>query len=170
MTIMFHCEFCNKKIEAPDAAAGKKGKCPGCQQKVHVPGLGDDEELKLAPIDKEEKRKQEELITETQKLRQKILSEKKEPNTPNQSQGPAIPIPQISDEALARNVVIYLRQMADGDLDKAQLIAKSIIHHGMQAITAIDDIALSDIPDPKLADIPQQVLSKMIKQLRGQVL
>ncbi len=168
MTIAFHCEFCNRKIEAPDSAGGKDGKCPGCHKRIHVPGLESDEELKLAPIDEEDLHRQEELIKETQLLTQNILKEKAAPDGPNQPT--AAPIPKVSDEMLMRNVITYLRQMADGELDTAQYTAKSITPHGRQAISAIDEIALSDIPDPKLADIPQQVLSKMIKQLRSQIL
>ncbi len=36
MPISFQCG-CGKKIQAPDAAAGKAGKCPGCGNKVTVP-------------------------------------------------------------------------------------------------------------------------------------
>ena len=58
MTISFNCEFCGKKINAPDSAAGKSGKCPACQNKVLVPAPAqeEDDELRLAPIDHEEKK------------------------------------------------------------------------------------------------------------------
>ena len=168
MTIVFYCEFCNKKIEAPDSAGGKNGKCPGCHKRVHVPSLEDDEELKLAPIDEEDMHKQEELIKETQLLTQNILKERAASDGPNQPA--AAPISKMSDETLMRNVITYLRQMADGELEAAEYTAKSITPHGRQAISVVDEIALSDMPDPKLTDIPQQVLSKMIKQLRSQIL
>jgi len=168
MTIVFHCEFCNKKIEAPDSAGGKKGKCPGCHKRVHVPSIEGDEELKLAPRDEEDLHRQEQLIEETQLLTQNILKEKTAPDGPRQPS--AAPIPKISDEMLMRNVITYLRQMAGGELDAAKYTAKLITPHSRQAISVIDEIALSDMPDSKLADIPQQVLSKMIKQLRSQVL
>ena len=51
MAITFHCEHCGKKIEAPNSAGGKWGKCPACHNKLYVPDLYPDEELKLAPID-----------------------------------------------------------------------------------------------------------------------
>ena len=37
MPIKFQCSLCGKKIEAPDSAGGKWGKCPGCHNKVYVP-------------------------------------------------------------------------------------------------------------------------------------
>ena len=169
MTIVFHCEFCNKKIEAPDNASGKNGKCPGCHKRVHVPSIEGDEELKLAPIDKEEQQRQQELLAETQILAQSILKERAAPDGPSQPAA-AAKTREISDDALMRNIISYLRQMSDGELGVAAQTVKSITPYGMQAIGLIDEVALSDIPDPKLADIPQQVLSNMIKDLRRQVL
>jgi hypothetical protein len=37
MTIQFHCPTCKRKLRAPEASAGKKGKCPGCQKMFQVP-------------------------------------------------------------------------------------------------------------------------------------
>src|SRR5947209_8473081 len=40
--IKFTCEQCGKdNITAPDAAAGKKGKCPACKKVVQIPALDD---------------------------------------------------------------------------------------------------------------------------------
>ena len=74
MTIVFHCEFCNRKIEAPDSAGGKKGKCPGCHKRIHVPSMEEDEELKLAPIDEEDVHRQEELIKEHPDMVKKLVN------------------------------------------------------------------------------------------------
>ena len=62
MGISFHCEHCGKKIEAPDTAGGKWGKCPACHNKVYVPANNPpDDELRLAPIDTEEERKRKKM-------------------------------------------------------------------------------------------------------------
>ena len=37
MGITFHCEYCGKKIQAPNEAGGKWGKCPACSHKLYVP-------------------------------------------------------------------------------------------------------------------------------------
>ncbi|MGV3605773.1 MAG: hypothetical protein ACO1RA_05145 [Planctomycetaceae bacterium] len=37
MTIKFNCSTCNTTINAPDAAAGKKGKCPTCGNVMQIP-------------------------------------------------------------------------------------------------------------------------------------
>lgn len=38
MPIEFSCGTCGKKLRAPDTAAGKRVKCPGCGGPVPVPG------------------------------------------------------------------------------------------------------------------------------------
>lgn len=37
MPISFACSGCGKKFKVPDTAAGKKSKCPQCQQSIQVP-------------------------------------------------------------------------------------------------------------------------------------
>ena len=37
MTINFECGACGRTIEAPDAAGGKRGKCPYCGQSNDIP-------------------------------------------------------------------------------------------------------------------------------------
>jgi hypothetical protein len=99
MAITFHCEHCGKKIEAPDSAGGKWGKCSACHNKLYVPGLDSDEELKLAPIDEGDQAKQRELMAETHKLTQDILLEREAPNGMVEV---ATPTSAISDKELTR--------------------------------------------------------------------
>ena len=65
MSIKFHCEYCGKKIDAPDTAGGKRGKCPACHNKIYVPQIDADDELKLAPVDETEEERQKRLLDET---------------------------------------------------------------------------------------------------------
>jgi len=166
MSITFHCEYCGKKIEAPDSAGGKWGKCPACHNKLYVPNVGSDEELKLAPTDESNEAKQKQLMAETYELTQDILLERE---TPNELAEVATPASAISDKELTKNIVAYLRQMADGNLNQAERIANSIVSSGDKALKILDGIALSEIPEPQLADIPQQVLSGLIKTLRNKI-
>jgi DNA-directed RNA polymerase subunit RPC12/RpoP len=167
MSITFHCEHCGKKIEAPDAAGGKWGKCPGCKNKVFVPSVQqEEEELRLAPLDSEEERRQKELIAETVRLREDILSETEAPEEgagAKKEAGHGKP----SEAELTMSIIGYLRQMADGELEQAEQTARTIIPGGGKAVRILERIALSQIPEPELADIPQQVLSGLIKNLRS---
>jgi hypothetical protein len=184
MAIIFHCDHCGKKIEAADTAGGKWGKCPACHNKIYVPGLDSDEELKLAPVDETEEEKTKRLMAETYRLTQDILQERQIPEGPNEATGPAEagdpyeasgpvrsvgPISQMSENELTDNIIMCLRLMADGELDEARTIIDLIAPHRLQAAPIIDRIALSEIPEPELVDIPQQVLSGLIRTLRVKI-
>ena len=166
MTIVFHCEHCGKKIEAPDSASGKRGKCPRCHNKVHVPGLDTDNELTLEPIDENDSKRQRELMAEMRIVEQNILSERETPDSPVEVEAST---PEVSDKELTKNIIVYLRQMADGDLEQADRISNSIVPYGSKALKILDEIALSELPEPELADIPQQALSGLIRNLRTQI-
>lgn len=165
MPIQFHCEHCGKKIEAPDNAGGKWGKCPRCHNKVYVPQLETGgEELRLAPIDESEDMQRRQLMAETFQITQNILEEKILPENPGTGQNS-----DLSDEALTEAVIRYLRQMYEGDLEDAQRTSEVIVAHRRKVKGIIDQIAASNPPDPELQDIPQQVLSALIRNLRVQI-
>lgn len=169
MGIVFHCEHCGKKIQAQDSAGGKWGKCPKCHNKLYIPNPEpeEEEELKLAPIDESAVEKRKHLMAETYKVAEAMLDEKQVPNelTGTTSKSAA----DTSDEQLAINVITYLRYMADGELEQAEKSVNLIIRCGKRAVKVLDEIAVSEIPEPELADIPQQVLSGLIKTLRGKI-
>ena len=81
MTISFNCESCKKKVNAPDGAGGKYGKCPHCNHRCYIPlpKSEGEEELKLAPIDQSEETEYEKKMREARELRQKLLNERDEP-------------------------------------------------------------------------------------------
>lgn len=166
MAITFCCGYCGKKIEAPDSAGGKWGKCPACHNKLYVPSPGSsDEELKLAPINEEDDTRQKQLMNETFKLTQDILLEREGPGEATD----VAPVYEGSNEQLRKNIITYLWQTANGELEQAQITADSIIPYGEEAIKIIDKIALSEIPEPELANVPPQVLSGLIRELRAKI-
>lgn len=169
MAIVFHCQFCSKEIRAADSAGGKWGKCPKCHNKVYVPAPDseiEDEELKLAPVDSEEMQRKKQLMAETYRLTQDILEERDVSSNNYETSQAA---PGISDEQLKKYVLLYLRQMAAGELDEADRTSLTIAKYGTKAIDIIDKIALSEIPDPKLANISQNILSGFIRTLRSRI-
>jgi hypothetical protein len=167
MAITFHCEHCGKKIEAPDGTGGKWGKCPACHNKVYVPDSDAGEELKLAPMDTADLAEQRRLMDETRRIEQEIMSEKDE--VLDDSPEKAVPVYEISDNELTKNIIIYLRLMADGDLEQAERVSSSVIHCGKRALKILDGIAVSEIPEPELADIPPQILSGLVRTLRSKI-
>lgn len=167
MAITFHCKFCGKKIEAQEKVAGKWGKCPSCHNKIYVPNLEVEDDLKLAPLDEKEEERKKQLMNETFMLEQEILSEKASPDQ-------AEPAPKMSsfaidEDKLYDTIVRYLRQMAEGQLDEAEETAKEIKSASEVSLKLIDRIALADIPEAELSDIPPQVLAGLIRTLRSQI-
>ncbi len=166
MSIVFHCEHCGKKVEAPDGAGGKRAKCPACHNKVYVPSLDSDEELKLAPIDSDDEAKQKKLMSETFNLTQEILQEREVPEGMSETYRS---VSEISEKELTKNIILYLRQMADGELDEAIKTADMIAPYSRQAINILDTIAVSEMPEPELADVSPQLLSGLIRNLRTRI-
>jgi hypothetical protein len=165
MTIKFHCNGCGKKIEAPDTAGGKWGKCPACHNKVYVPLPETEDELKLAPVDESEEQRKKQLLLETHRLTQDILQER---SVPEADSGPG-PAAEISEEQLTNHIIHYLRQMVNGELDAAQRTADLIVPHRRKAVVILDHLVKSRTPDPELEDIPQQVLSGLVRNLRVRI-
>lgn len=166
MAITFHCEHCNKEIKAPDTAGGRRGKCPACHKMVYVPSPESDEELKLAPIDTSFLEKEKQLMAETHRLTQDILKEREIPDGPRDTGGAVY---EMGDKELRKNVVMYLRQMAEGELDEAETTGALIAPCGKRVTDILDIIALSEIPEPELSDIPQQLLAGAIRALRARM-
>lgn len=166
MAITFHCEHCGKEIKAADSAGGKWGKCPACHNKLYVPNLETGEELTLAPEDKSNLEKQKELMAETYKLTQDILQEREPPEGADELAGP---VSEMNGKDLTKNIILCLRQMADGELDESERIAASIAPRSTAAVEILDRIAVSEMPEPELADIPPQVLSGLIRTLRSKI-
>ena len=167
MAITFHCTHCGKKIDAQDSAGGKWGKCPACHNKIYVPALTAvyDDELKFAPVDEEEARKERELMAETFKLTQDILKEKDDSSASSKGKASF----KISEKDLSKSIILYLRQMADSMLGDADNTLRAVKAHSAQAVAIIDKIAISDMPEPELADIPPHVLAGLIRKLRAAI-
>jgi hypothetical protein len=167
MSIKLTCDHCGKRIEAPDSAGGKWGKCPKCHAKLYVPEpVADEDELRLAPLDESEIQKQQRLMAETFQLTREILEERAtpEPFTP-----PGGPGSDISEEQLTEYIIRYLRQMADSKLDEAQRTADQIVPHRRKANAILERLAKSDTPEPELEDIPQKLLLRLIGNLRTRI-
>jgi DNA-directed RNA polymerase subunit RPC12/RpoP len=164
MAIVFHCEYCGKEIKAADTAGGKWGKCPNCHNRVYVPTLETEEELKLAPIDNGEQEREKQLMAETYKLTQDILREREVPEGAEPQ--PAGAMYEMSDKELMANIIKYFQQMSYGDLDEADRTAALISPFKTKANEIIDQLALNDPPEPELAQINPQVLVGLIKTLR----
>lgn len=172
MAIIFHCDYCGKKIEAADSAGGKWGKCPACHNKLYVPASEPDEELKLAPVDETDLEREQRLLDETNRLTLDILKERDipkgatEPDEPAEAAGTGFEMSQVE---LKQYIIKYLRLMADSELYEAQKIAAIIKPYGARAVKILDKMAVSDMPEKELAGISQLVLSGLNRSLREEI-
>ncbi len=175
MSIVFKCEECGKRIEAKDSMGGKWGKCPSCHHKVYVPpqeNPGEEDELRVAPLDDSEEQRRQQLISETYQLEHKILSETETPPEGaeiGEQQLESIPAFVPDEKELTKAIIMYIRYTADGELQQAQELIGNIKAGRSKANKIIDQIALSEIPEPELSDIPPQVLSGIIRTLRSEI-
>ena len=167
MSISFHCNHCNRKIEAPDSAGGKWGVCPACKNKVYIPDLTADVDLKLAPVDEKEEARKQRLMAETFELSQEILEQREADEGGAKEHSPA---PSLTEEQLRERIINYLRNMADGNLETAKQLAGSITAAGADTVEILDQIALSDMPEPELQDVPPQVVAAFIRELRSKIM
>ncbi len=159
MSISFNCVRCKKKVKAPDTAGGQYGTCRHCGYKCFIPMPHDDSEpeLKLAPIDEEEERKYSNMMRETHHLSQNILHE-----TASDDELAKEP---MNEKELIKNIVIYLRMMADGELSQADRIAAKIKHHSSAAKQILKRMTQTERPEPELESIPPKLLLGLIKNL-----
>jgi hypothetical protein len=160
MPIVFHCENCKKKINAPDDAGGKWGKCPYCNHRCYIPSLpsGEEEELKLSPVDETAEEQYQRMMKETHNITESLLHETEGP--PDDS-----PAKNSNDKDLTAQIIGYLRLMADGSLDEANIAAKKIISQKAAAKTIFENLLKAPRPVPQLQDIPKKVLEGFIRNI-----
>ena len=162
MSISFHCENCKKAIKAPDNAGGKWGNCPYCKHRCYIPlpKSDDEEDLRLAPIDKLEESKIDAMMRETHNLTQHILHESR---VPEDNTGPASAT--ATEKEVVKQTILYLRQMADGDLSQAEKTFKSLKANKKTSLRILASMARAERPEPELSDVPGSVLQGLIRDI-----
>ena len=164
MTIIFHCQSCKKKIKAPDKKGGKWGNCPHCGLDSYIPMPPSDEqdELKLVPLEEEAKRQYEEKMQQMRKVQMNILQETADTDS---AEAIGFSYDKEQEKKLWKNIVSYLRYMADGQLDEAEQKVSSIKRFPKHAKEILAKISRAEVKEPDLADISPAVLKGLIRNL-----
>ena len=167
MPISFHCESCKKKIKAPDEGGGKWGSCPNCSHRCYIPlpPATEDEMLTLAPLDPSEETQYEQMKQEAHSLRESILHE----TTLEDEAATATGVSDFSEKELIKDIIVYLRQMADGQLEDAQKMIGRIARFAPNAMQLLKKMAKAERPEPELTDIAPAVLHGLIKGLAAKI-
>lgn len=164
MSISLHCESCKKKIKAPDEAGGKWGHCPHCKHRNYIPlPKSDDEpELRLMPLDEDEETKRERLLRETKNLTKEILSENA---LPDEETVPAVHARTANEKEIIKECILYLRQMADGELGAAEYTFSQLKKNKKPVLRILASMARTEQPEPELADLPTGILQGLIRDI-----
>lgn len=178
MSIEFNCPSCEKSIRAPDTAGGKYGKCPVCEVKVYIPmpPAAEDEEIKLAPIDEDEERRERELIRES--VRYAAAFDKDPEKLPPEgaegrggaggsSRRPAEHAPgEVID--VAEEVEAFVVAMRDSRLPDAERVLARLKRTGARAKDHVEGLMLDPTPPP-IGNVPKPLLMGFLKSLLGRL-
>lgn len=164
MSISLHCESCKKKIKAPDEIGGKWGNCPYCKHRCYIPLPKSDNEpeLVLMPLDESDETEIAELMRETKNLTKKILSQG---DLPDEESAPTGGARTANEKEVIKQCILYLRQMADGELSAAGVTFSHLKKHKKPAIRILASMARAERPEPELSDLSGSILQGLIREL-----
>ncbi len=167
------CEHCNHAIKAPLKAAGKRGKCPHCQNSVYIPTPED--EFDAIPLELDD----DDTSTEAQRAAKEDLAlktalgrETKEERQPAVT--PQQPAPAPRDKALDASeidvlIIRYLLAMQVSELDRAEALTAELKGAARQAKSKIQQMMVDSMrPEAvrSMADgLYQGFLRKLLEQL-----
>jgi phage FluMu protein Com len=165
MSITFRCANCQKEVQAPDAAAGKRGKCPYCGHSSYIPSPVNEADLiPMAAVDEEEERRRAQRIKELLQQEHDLIAE-----TGTQPAAPLEHQEDVAAEDLYHFVVNYCLDLATGKLDRAQTHVTELRKHGFAAQQAVQDFLGGRAEEPALDSIPKRVLQGFLTQLRDEL-
>jgi len=167
MTIQFHCEHCGKKVEAPDEAGGRRGKCPYCKGSNYIPSGGEAEALELAPVDEHAEKLRRQEVHDLIEAERDLLSETSLASAaPRLSERDA---GEVAAEDLHHVVVNYCLDMTAGDLERAETHVTQLRRFGPAGLQAVDDFLSGRVLEPALDAVPVKVLQGFLKNLLGEL-
>lgn len=174
MPIDLHCNHCGKHIRAPDEAGGKHGKCPYCKQDVYVPmAAAEVEEIPLAPLDEDHRRRERELADEDRRYQAAISHEDREPpEKPGRESSAgaetAMPLPRPDDVIDVPGLVVrYVLAMKDSKLDQADRIAAKLKGASAKTRDEVQRLMVDELPPAGLEGVPPAVYKGFLKTLLG---
>ncbi len=165
MSITFRCEHCRKEVQAPDDAAGKRGKCPYCKQSNYIPQpVSEDELLPLAPLDEEEERRTAREVEQLRRQESELIAEM------GGSGEEAVPLEhreEVKAEDVHHHVVNYCLDMASSRLERAETHVRELKKFGAAGREAVGDFLSGRVIEPALDIIPRELLNGLLTQLNS---
>jgi hypothetical protein len=164
MSITFRCETCRKDVQAPESAAGKRGKCPFCGHSSYIPQpVSDDDLLPLAPVDEDEERRRQQEVHQLFEQERDLIAQ-----TGSKPQAPLDQREDVKTEELHHFVVNYCLDMSVSKLPQAD---KQVIELRKQPLgqQTVQDFLDGKATEPALKKIPPRLLQAFLLQLRDKV-
>lgn len=161
MTIRFHCEACHKTVEAPDSAAGRRGKCPYCGHSGYIASSVREEDLiPLKPIDEQGTDDAAADSEQIKHLEKELLHE--------MSGEPSLPLDQKEDltsEDLHHLVVNYCLDMFHGNCERAERVVDQLKQFKFTAVQAVNDFRSGKADEPVMKAIPPKLRKGFLEAL-----
>lgn len=169
MPIEFHCDHCGRKVKTGGENAGKRGRCPHCQQSVYIPTPSEElEPLELAPLDEREEAEKQRLMDETLNLTRKLREDRTE--VPPEHARPRHESEPLGDARFSSDmkdlIVQFVVAMAAGRLDEAEQLREELRASRQLALEALDELSMDQVPPAEFEGIPRPVVNGILKQLR----
>ena len=165
MTITFRCEKCHKSVEAPDSAAGSRGKCPYCKHSSYIPLPAEERaEIPLVEIDEEEERRRQEMERSLFDQERELLCD-----VGGQPEKPLEFKEDLRSEDLQHFVVNYCMDMFNAKLERAELHVKKLKRFKFTAVEAIENLQSGKATEDILKVIPKKVLKGYLTELKDRL-
>ncbi len=162
MSITFRCEHCHKEVKAPDAAGGRRGKCPFCQQSTYIPSpVSEEDILPLAPVSEEDERKERERVQSLYQQEHDLLAE-----TGTVPQTPLEHREDLTAADLHHFVVNFCLEMARGNKEGAEDQADRLSKFGPLGRKALEELAGGQLHEPALDAIDRPTRQQYLNLLR----
>lgn len=165
MGISFNCEKCGKKIEAPDSAGGKRGRCPYCQASNYIPSpVAEDDIYELAPEDSVEEARRQKEMEEIREHTRTLIAEMGSPDAVGP--GGLEMSDNLKPEDLHPLIINYCIAMHASKLERAQKHMGDLKKVKRMARSEVDRFLAGDILEPALDPIPMKLRMGYLDQLK----
>lgn len=166
MTISFSCEHCGKRVEAPEEAGGRRGRCPYCKNSCYIPSPVREEELiDFAPEDAEEERRSRQEAEALRRQDRALIAE-----SGDRSESAPEPIEQretLKPEDLHPLIINYVLDLSQSQLERAQKHLGELKKVKRMARGEVDRFLTGDVLEPALDAVPSKLCQGFLNQLKA---
>lgn len=173
MSITFSCEHCGKKIKAPESKAGRKGKCPKCNQTIRIPLPSDetDDAPKAAPQKKPPPQDSGDGPIPVDWDEVDGTDEIGEPLIHETATAPSLPTFGLDTKPDVRKLILqYVVFQVERNIVEAEAIVRRLLDYRFEAVARIQTLLIADVLPESLEGIAREDYIDKLKKLEKQFL